>query len=212
MNDTEYGLTAGVYTKDRARAEAILARVDAGSVYWNCCDRVSPRLPWTGPQTFGHRFDAVDGGHPRLRAAQGLAPARALTARHTGHRRDGATGGAVVVKTRFPPQQAQPARRRTGRAGADLGIGGGGDRRAVRARPVGVGRCRHAQSPGGGTLDRRARSDPPHGSLHLPASGRSVEQSRMARRSGVVRPVAARGGDGPPGRQARRCWSSPGGW
>ena len=31
-----------------ARAEKILARVDAGSVYWNCCDRVSPRLPWSG--------------------------------------------------------------------------------------------------------------------------------------------------------------------
>ena len=53
MNDTEYGLTAGVYTKDRARAERILLRVDAGSVYWNCCDRVSPRLPWTGRRHSG---------------------------------------------------------------------------------------------------------------------------------------------------------------
>jgi acyl-CoA reductase-like NAD-dependent aldehyde dehydrogenase len=48
MNDTSYGLTAGVYTNDRARAEKILAQVNAGSVYWNCCDRVSPRLPWSG--------------------------------------------------------------------------------------------------------------------------------------------------------------------
>jgi len=48
MNDTRYGLTAGVYTPDAARAEAILARVNAGTVYWNCCDRVSPRLPWSG--------------------------------------------------------------------------------------------------------------------------------------------------------------------
>jgi acyl-CoA reductase-like NAD-dependent aldehyde dehydrogenase len=48
MNDTRYGLTAGVYTPDQARAQAILARVRAGSVYWNCCDRVSPRLPWSG--------------------------------------------------------------------------------------------------------------------------------------------------------------------
>jgi acyl-CoA reductase-like NAD-dependent aldehyde dehydrogenase len=48
MNDTRYGLTAGVYTRDEARARAILARVNAGSVYWNCCDRVSPRLPWSG--------------------------------------------------------------------------------------------------------------------------------------------------------------------
>jgi acyl-CoA reductase-like NAD-dependent aldehyde dehydrogenase len=48
MNDTRYGLTAGVYTPDQARAQAILARAKAGSVYWNCCDRVSPRLPWSG--------------------------------------------------------------------------------------------------------------------------------------------------------------------
>jgi acyl-CoA reductase-like NAD-dependent aldehyde dehydrogenase len=48
MNDTEYGLTAGVYTPDERRARKILARVDSGSVYWNCCDRVSPRLPWSG--------------------------------------------------------------------------------------------------------------------------------------------------------------------
>jgi acyl-CoA reductase-like NAD-dependent aldehyde dehydrogenase len=48
MNDTRYGLTAGVYTPDPVRAQALLARVNAGSVYWNCCDRVSPRLPWSG--------------------------------------------------------------------------------------------------------------------------------------------------------------------
>jgi acyl-CoA reductase-like NAD-dependent aldehyde dehydrogenase len=48
MNDTEYGLTAGVYTGDRKRAEKVLAGVSSGSVYWNCCDRVSPKLPWSG--------------------------------------------------------------------------------------------------------------------------------------------------------------------
>jgi acyl-CoA reductase-like NAD-dependent aldehyde dehydrogenase len=48
MNDTRYGLTAGVYTRDEERAQRILAQVHAGSVYWNCCDRVSPRLPWSG--------------------------------------------------------------------------------------------------------------------------------------------------------------------
>ena len=25
-----------------------IARVSTGTAYWNCCDRVSPRLPWTG--------------------------------------------------------------------------------------------------------------------------------------------------------------------
>jgi acyl-CoA reductase-like NAD-dependent aldehyde dehydrogenase len=48
MNDTRYGLTAGVYTPDEARARGLLAQLNAGSVYWNCCDRVSPRLPWSG--------------------------------------------------------------------------------------------------------------------------------------------------------------------
>jgi acyl-CoA reductase-like NAD-dependent aldehyde dehydrogenase len=48
MNDTRYGLTAGVYTRDEAAARALLSRVNAGTVYWNCCDRVSPRLPWSG--------------------------------------------------------------------------------------------------------------------------------------------------------------------
>lgn len=48
MNQTRYGLTAGVYTPDEARARRILSQVRAGSVYWNCCDRVSPRLPWSG--------------------------------------------------------------------------------------------------------------------------------------------------------------------
>jgi acyl-CoA reductase-like NAD-dependent aldehyde dehydrogenase len=48
MNDTRYGLTAGIYSRDEARARELLALVNAGSVYWNCCDRVSPRLPWSG--------------------------------------------------------------------------------------------------------------------------------------------------------------------
>ncbi len=48
MNDTDYGLTAGVFCRDEGRARALLAQVDSGTAYWNCCDRVSPRLPWSG--------------------------------------------------------------------------------------------------------------------------------------------------------------------
>lgn len=48
MNDSNYGLTASVYSRDQSRAEKILAHVNAGTAYWNCCDRVSPRLPWSG--------------------------------------------------------------------------------------------------------------------------------------------------------------------
>jgi acyl-CoA reductase-like NAD-dependent aldehyde dehydrogenase len=53
MNDTEYGLTAGVYARDRERASRVLSRVNAGTVYINACDRVSPRLPWTGRKHSG---------------------------------------------------------------------------------------------------------------------------------------------------------------
>jgi acyl-CoA reductase-like NAD-dependent aldehyde dehydrogenase len=53
MNDTRYGLTAGVYSRDQGRATRILSAVRSGSVYWNCCDRVSPRLPWSGRRHSG---------------------------------------------------------------------------------------------------------------------------------------------------------------
>lgn len=53
MNDTVYGLTAGVYSKNESRAKQILSQVNAGSVYFNCCDRVSPRLPWSGRKHSG---------------------------------------------------------------------------------------------------------------------------------------------------------------
>lgn len=53
MNDTNYGLTAGVYTPSKDRALEIMPRLDAGSAYWNCCDRVSPYLPWSGRRDSG---------------------------------------------------------------------------------------------------------------------------------------------------------------
>lgn len=53
MQDTDYGLTAAVYTADQSRAEKILAQLDAGSGYWNCCDRVSAALPWSGRKYSG---------------------------------------------------------------------------------------------------------------------------------------------------------------
>ncbi len=53
MNDTEYGLTAAVYSGSESRARAILKQIDAGTGYWNCCDRVSPNLPWSGRKHSG---------------------------------------------------------------------------------------------------------------------------------------------------------------
>ncbi|WP_233509462.1 aldehyde dehydrogenase family protein [Pedobacter chinensis] len=53
MQDTDYGLTASVYTADQTRAEKILSQLDSGSGYWNCCDRVSAALPWSGRKYSG---------------------------------------------------------------------------------------------------------------------------------------------------------------
>jgi acyl-CoA reductase-like NAD-dependent aldehyde dehydrogenase len=53
MNDTEYGLTASVYCKHEQRAKNILRQIDVGTGYWNCCDRVSAAVPWSGRKHSG---------------------------------------------------------------------------------------------------------------------------------------------------------------
>ena len=53
MKDTAYGLTAAVYSADQERAENILRQINAGTGYWNCCDRVSAALPWSGRKHSG---------------------------------------------------------------------------------------------------------------------------------------------------------------
>ncbi len=53
MQDTEYGLTAGVYSSSQERAEKIIERINAGTGYWNCCDRVSAAVPWSGRNNSG---------------------------------------------------------------------------------------------------------------------------------------------------------------
>lgn len=53
MKDTEYGLTASVYSSNQSRAEKILQAIDTGTGYWNCCDRVSAAVPWSGRRHSG---------------------------------------------------------------------------------------------------------------------------------------------------------------
>ena len=47
MRDSEYGLTAAVFTQDAARVRDIGRRVGAGTVFMNRCDYLDPELPWT---------------------------------------------------------------------------------------------------------------------------------------------------------------------
>ena len=106
----------------RARAK-LLAQVNAGSVYWNCCDRVSPRLPWRGHGDSGVGLTLSTLRHPDLHAAEGLAPAQPLRAGCLfdldGTLLDGDTRRALVRvpdgRGRAGPRRlrsAQPQRRR----------------------------------------------------------------------------------------------------
>ncbi len=65
MKDTDYGLTASVFSEDQQQAEQLLAQLPTGSVYWNCSDRVSPRLPWSGR---GHSGFGATLSHLGIRA------------------------------------------------------------------------------------------------------------------------------------------------
>lgn len=53
MNDSAYGLTASIWTKDLERAERVGAQVSTGTFFMNRCDFLDPALPWTGVKDTG---------------------------------------------------------------------------------------------------------------------------------------------------------------
>jgi acyl-CoA reductase-like NAD-dependent aldehyde dehydrogenase len=53
MNDSPYGLTASIWTRDLAAAERIGAEIDTGTVFMNRCDYLDPALAWTGVKDTG---------------------------------------------------------------------------------------------------------------------------------------------------------------
>ena len=54
MNDSQYGLTASIWTQDLEAAAALGNRIETGTVYMNRCDYVDPHLVWTGVKNTGH--------------------------------------------------------------------------------------------------------------------------------------------------------------
>ena len=53
MNDSQYGLTASIWTNDLDVATALGNRIETGTVYMNRCDYVDPHLVWTGVKNTG---------------------------------------------------------------------------------------------------------------------------------------------------------------
>lgn len=53
MNDSPFGLTASVWTKDEEAALSIGDRIETGTVFMNRCDYLDPALAWTGVKDSG---------------------------------------------------------------------------------------------------------------------------------------------------------------
>ena len=53
MNDSQYGLTASIWTKDIERAKQLGDLIETGTVFMNRCDYLDPALAWTGVKNSG---------------------------------------------------------------------------------------------------------------------------------------------------------------
>jgi acyl-CoA reductase-like NAD-dependent aldehyde dehydrogenase len=53
MNDSDFGLTAAIFSTDTARAESLGDALATGTVFLNRCDYLDPALAWTGVKNSG---------------------------------------------------------------------------------------------------------------------------------------------------------------
>src|SRR6056297_2380801 len=53
MNDSQFGLTASIWSTDAEAAEQIADRIETGTVFLNRCDYLDPALCWTGCKDTG---------------------------------------------------------------------------------------------------------------------------------------------------------------
>ena len=68
MNDSPYGLTASIWTKDMAIAEKIGNQVQTGTFYMNRCDYLDPALSWTGVKETGKGCSLSEIAYEKLTA------------------------------------------------------------------------------------------------------------------------------------------------
>ncbi len=53
MNDSRFGLTASIWSRDTARSAVLGDRIVSGTIYQNRCDFLDPALPWSGRRDSG---------------------------------------------------------------------------------------------------------------------------------------------------------------
>ena len=53
MNDSQYGLTASIWTANRDEAILLGSKIETGTVFMNRCDYLDPALAWTGVKNSG---------------------------------------------------------------------------------------------------------------------------------------------------------------
>ncbi|MDX1725837.1 MAG: aldehyde dehydrogenase family protein [Pseudomonas sp.] len=70
MNDSEFGLTAAIFSRDAEAALALAERVEAGTVYLNRCDYLDPALAWTGVKHSGRGCSLSSIGYEHLTRAK----------------------------------------------------------------------------------------------------------------------------------------------
>ncbi|MDD9876501.1 MAG: aldehyde dehydrogenase family protein [Magnetovibrio sp.] len=66
MNDSDFGLTAAIWTADAEAALRIGERVDTGTWFMNRCDYLDPALAWTGVKQSGRGCTLSDIGYDHL--------------------------------------------------------------------------------------------------------------------------------------------------
>ena len=66
MNDSRYGLTAAIFTRDPEAAAAIGDGLETGTVFLNRCDYLDPALAWTGVKDSGRGCTLSRCGYEQL--------------------------------------------------------------------------------------------------------------------------------------------------
>jgi len=66
MNDSDYGLTAAVWTSDEEAAISVGERVETGTWFMNRCDYLDPELAWSGVKNSGYGCSLSTVGYEQL--------------------------------------------------------------------------------------------------------------------------------------------------